>query len=94
MGQEKKYTITYHRDVPHDIAGLDSFWHEQILRVIEEKILVNPEIFGKPLRRSLKGYRTLRVGDYRVVFRIEKTRINVIAIIHRSEVYKEVGKRI
>jgi len=44
-----------------------------------------PELYGKPLRRSLKGYRKLRVGDYRVIFRIEKHFIKIFVIQHRSK---------
>jgi mRNA interferase RelE/StbE len=55
---------------------------------IEQKLTVNPLEFGKPLRYSLKGARSLRVGDYRVIFVIEPPRkILVVKISHRKEVY-------
>ena len=53
-----------------------------------------PEIYGKPLRSSLKGYRNLRIGDYRIIFRIEEKAVKVFAILHRSIVYKDINKRI
>jgi len=95
MGQDKEtYSLKYHRLVPNDLATIDSFWQQQILGAIEDKLVVHPDLFGKPLRQSLKGCRSLRVGDYRVVFRIEKMIIRVLAIIHRSSKYKGVEKRI
>ena len=95
MGQDKEtYSLKYHRLVPNDLAPIDSFWQQQILGAIEDKLVVHPDLFGKPLRQSLKGCRSLRVGDYRVVFRIEKMIIRVLAIIHRSSKYKGVEKRI
>ena len=93
MGQEKEYSVTYHRLVFGEVAGLDSFWRKQILSAIEGKLLIQPELFGKPLRQSLKGHRSLRVGDYRVVYRIEKRTVRIIAIVHRSSKYKGIEKR-
>jgi mRNA interferase RelE/StbE len=92
---EIRYTIVLNAlVVKQDIPRLDTIWRQEVRDVMRAKLSTNPDIYGKPLRQTLRGYRTLRVGDYRIVFRIEKARINVIAIIHRSEVYKEVGKRI
>lgn len=53
--------------------------------------MVDPVLFGKPLRYSLKGYRRLRVGDYRVVFCIEADshQIIVTAIKHRKDIYND-----
>jgi len=54
---------------------------------IEEKLAVAPEIFGKPLRYSMKGYRSLRVGDYRVIYRIAGMTVRIARIAHRSTAY-------
>ena len=94
MGQKENYSIKYHRFVPDDLARLDAFWHDEVLTAIENKLLTQPELFGKPLRQSLQGCRSLRVGDYRIVFRIEKKVVYIFAIIHRSTNYKGVEKRL
>ncbi len=60
-----------------------------IQKAIEEKLRTRPEVFGKPLTRSLVGCRSLRVGDYRVIFRIEKDTIQILHIGHRSVAYKD-----
>jgi mRNA interferase RelE/StbE len=44
------------------------------------------------LRKTLKGYWKLRVGDYRVVFKIKGNEIVVLAILHRKDVYNVVSK--
>ena len=88
------FTIVYHQEVvQQDIPKLSSAVRTRIKRVIEQKLTTCPEQFGKPLRRSLKGYRKLRVGDYRVVFRIENSTIKIFAIQHRSVVYNNLDKR-
>lgn len=66
------FKIRYHKEVVHkDIPKLSKGWGVIIQKVIKEKLTTQPEVFGTPLRHSLKGYRKLKVGDYRVVFRIE-----------------------
>lgn len=62
---------------------------EVIRKAIEKKLTVDPVNFGKPLRYSLKGYRRLRVGDYRVIYKVDEDRVIVIIvdIDHRKDVY-------
>lgn len=88
------FTIKYHYlVVTHDIPKLGTDIRKRISASIEQKLAVHPEIFGIPLRRSLKGYRKLRVGDYRVVFKIERSTVSILLIEHRSVAYKEMHKR-
>jgi len=89
-----KFLIRYHYLVAEDIAKLSSTDKERVRRTIEERLTTAPELYGKPLRKSLKGYRKLRVADYRVVFRIEKTTVKIFVIQHRSVVYENIFKRI
>jgi mRNA interferase RelE/StbE len=95
MGQKENYSLKYHHLVPDDLARLDAFWHDEIFAEIESKLFTQPELFGKPLRQSLKGCRKLRVGNYRIVFKIEeKNVVHIFAIIHRSANYKGLDKRL
>ena len=88
------FEIIYHyRVVEEDIPKLSSAWKKRIRHAIEEKLTTRPEAYGKPLRRSLKGYRKLRVGDYRVIFRIEGNTVKIFVIQHRSVVYENAEKR-
>lgn len=89
------FQIIYHPSVVHDdIPKLSSVWKTKIRKAIEERLTINPEIYGKPLRKSLKGYRKLRVGDYRVIFLLEIDVVKVLVIQHRSVVYSRINKRI
>ena len=88
------FKIVYHHlVVRNDIPKLSKEWKIKIQRAIEEKLTTHPDLYGKPLRRSLKGYRKLRVGDYRVIFRIESTTVKILIIQHRSVVYNQTEKR-
>lgn len=89
-----KFLLKYHEKVvTQDLPKLSSSSKQRIKSAIEKKLLTKPELFGIPLRRSLKGYRKLRVGDYRIIFRIENATIKILAIQHRSIVYESTAKR-
>jgi len=89
------FEVFYHDlAVKEDIPWLSPFWKEKIRSAIENKLTTKPEVFGKPLRRSLKGYWKLRVGDYRLIYRIERAKIKIFVIRHRSVVYDLAVKRI
>ena len=77
--------------VEEDIPKLSSRMKMMIRKAIEERLTVDPVGFGKPLRYSLKGHRRLRVGDYRVVYRIEidSQLVLIVAIKHRKDVYED-----
>lgn len=92
---EIEYTIIYKEEVMEiDIPKLDSKNKELIKNAIKNKLTKYPEIFGKPLRRSLSGTKKLRVGNYRVVFEISKNKIIIWAIGHRKNIYFIANKRL
>jgi mRNA interferase RelE/StbE len=89
------FKIFYHYlVVKNDIPKLSTIWKNKIRQAIELKLTTDPEVYGKPLRRSLKNYRKLRVGDYRVIFRIEHDLVKILIIKHRSEIYSLAEKRL
>ena len=60
---------------------------------VEQRLLVAPERYSEPPRRTLKGYRKLRVGDYRIVLATEGERILILGICHRKDGYGKVQRR-
>lgn len=89
------YDIFYHQlVVDHDIPKLSPAIKATIKKALEYKLRERPEVFGKPLRRSLKNYRKLRVGDYHIIFWIEGIKVKILIIAHRSLVYEKVFNRI
>lgn len=86
--------VTYHKKVAGDISSLSTSIKILVSKAIEEKLTTEPEFFGKPLQFSLSGLRSLRVGDYRVIFQLRKKEVFVVLIGHRSMVYMLVGKRV
>ena len=85
------YRVQYLKSVvANDIPRLSKTAQRRIKQAIETKLASHPMEFGKPLRYSLKGARSLRVGDYRVVFTIQPDNVVLIVKIgHRGEVYEQ-----
>ena len=88
------FTLLYHPDVEGDITRIDERLKKRIKTAIENRLVAAPHLYGEPLRKTLKGYWKLRVGDYRVVYKIAEDEVWILGIIHRKEVYEKVGKRI
>lgn len=85
-----RYQIEYLESVVDlDIPNLPKTMRELIKKAIEERLTIDPVGLGKPLRYSFKGHRRTRVGDYRIVFRVdvEKRRVTIVVIKHRKDVY-------
>lgn len=89
------YKIRYADKVlKEDLPNILEPWKSEIKNAIEAKLMTRPELYSRPLRRSLKGYRKLRVGGYRIVLRIEDNEVKIFVIQHRSTVYAVAPDRI
>ena len=89
------FELKYHPDVRAvDIPLINSKLRRRIKKAIETRLTTAPHQYGEPLRKTLKGYWKLRVGDYRVVFKIVESEVWVLGIIHRKDVYGKIKKRV
>lgn len=88
------YKILYHpKVVKDDVPKLDQKTKNRIKKSIESKLLDRPELYSNQLRNTLSDYRKLRVGDYRVIFKIVQKNIKILIIGHRRDVYKIILNR-
>ena len=79
--------IKYHPKLKNeDIPGLTSNIAVRIENAIRNRLMVNPAKYGFYLRGSLKGYRKLRVGDWRIIYRIVDKEIRIIAFGNRKDI--------
>lgn len=89
------YQPFYHPDIrKDDLPDIPRNMRERIQKAIEQRLLTDPAKYGGPLQRSLQGYRKLRVGDYRVIYKVDKENIVILKIGHRKEVYNKIHPRI
>jgi len=83
------YHLFYHPNVKkEDLPNIPRNVQDRIRKAIEKRLLTDPDKYGEPLKRGLYGYRKLRVGDYRIIYKVEKKNILIFKIGHRKEVYR------
>jgi len=88
------FTLHYHPALrAEDLPLINQRMKDRIRKAIEERLQTAPHDYGEPLRKSLKGYWKLRVGDYRVVFKVIGSEVWILGIRHRKSVYKYVNSR-
>lgn len=81
-----------------DLPALQKPARRQVLKAIRLRLTADPQSYGEPLRRELFGYWKLRVGDYRVIYKVEKQEVMVlelkIGMRKDSQVYAEMIARL
>jgi mRNA interferase RelE/StbE len=92
------WAIFYHPEVKNDFRRLGRTEAKAIQKVIDERLArAEPDKIGKPLSGDLSGYRRLRTGQTRIVYRIDGKRIEVLVIAvglrRDDEVYEKVQRR-
>ncbi len=87
------WTIEYARSVRKSVDKMDAQTRRRIRDFLENRVtqLVDPRSLGDTLTGPLKGCWRYRVGDYRIICKIEDQRlvILVVEIGHRGEVYRQ-----
>lgn len=78
------------KDALDQFKSLPKAIQKILATAMRNRLEVDPVSFGKPLRYSLKGHRRLRVGDYKIVYRIkeEKKIVTIVVVDHRKDVYQ------
>jgi mRNA interferase RelE/StbE len=77
--------------VQKDIPDLPKTMRLRIKNAIETRLALDPIGLGKPLRYSFIGHRRIRVGDYRIVYRVDMQTDEVVIVLikHRKDVYDD-----
>jgi mRNA interferase RelE/StbE len=76
MWQVDIHPLVWEEDFPR----LDPQARRQITKAIRAKLTTHPTEFGAPLSGPLSGYWRLRVGAYRVIYRMERHRLVVLVV--------------
>ena len=89
MSRGNIYDICFTRTSKKQFESLPSKARKEITKILEEEIAHNP-LLGKPLHGALKGLRSQRTGNLRIIYQIinRKLAIIVINLEHRKQVYR------
>lgn len=89
------FSLKYHPEVRDiDLPLIDIKMKQRIKKAIEERLAVSPQDYGQPLRKTLKGYWKMRVGDFRIVFMVIESEIRILGIRNRKDIYRKIVNRI
>lgn len=85
--QRGSYKVISTRGFLRDLEKLNATTNNRVIRATES-LASNPYL-GKPLRGELKGYYSLRVGNYRIIYTVEEKSRTVVlrAAGHRRGIY-------
>lgn len=92
------WTVRFHPAVlQDDFRRLPKPVLKEILSAIRTRLTLDPERYGEPLRKELFGYWKLRVGDYRVIYRMRKRELLVLVVKvgprKDRRIYREMVRR-
>lgn len=76
------WQIEFDSEAEDDLGKLDREIQRRIIRYLRDRIATanDPRRFGAPLRRELSGLWKYRIGDYRIICRIEAKKLVVYVI--------------
>jgi mRNA-degrading endonuclease RelE of RelBE toxin-antitoxin system len=87
---EPEYAIAWTAPARRALARLPEKAATATVEFLYGSLAANPHRAGKPLKLELAGLHSAGRGDYRVIYRIDdhRRRVDVVAIEHRSDVYR------
>ena len=87
------YSVVWTNKAAQEYGKLDNSVRKQIDKYLDKiSVSADPCSMGKALSADLTGLWRYRVGDYRIVVKIDNTELIVliVSVKHRSIVYREL----
>lgn len=81
------YELSITEEARREIDKLDEVVKKRIAKKLN-LFVKEPLYFSKPLINFEIGQYRFRVGDYRIIFDLRGSRIEILRVMHRREVYK------
>ena len=81
----------YRLRVPNEVAGLVRGMHPELKRKTRAslKTILDDPSSGKGLKNELAGLRSFRVGTFRIIYRVTRSIVEIVAIGPRERIYEE-----
>lgn len=84
------YKLKFSIKAEKQFDKLDKFIKKRIIKYLEEKAIINPTSYGRPLSANLSGFWKYRIEGYRIIIKIknEEFIVFVVDIDRRDKIYK------
>ena len=92
------WKVTFHPQVKNDLRAVGRVEARNLVAVINARIVNGePDKSGKPLHGAMAGYRRMRTGATRIVYRVDEGKIEILIVAvgmrRDDEVYEKAEKR-
>jgi len=84
------YSVLWHEHALNDLKELDRQTAGKIVSRVKGYLSQDPEKLGKPLKGVLKGLYRYRIGDYRIMYSIDRgdNQISILSVGRRKDIYR------
>ena len=82
------YRIVYKRSVARDLSRLDKTEARRILNRLEKDLADKADSYPA-LKGKFAGLRKYRLGEYRVIYAIVASDVQILRIGHRRDIYQK-----
>lgn len=85
-----RFKVEYDIEIEKKLEKIPKNIRDRFRSAIEQRLMVALLDYGKPLTREWRDHRRLRVGDYRVIYKVyeETVVVFIVEIDHRKEIYQ------
>ena len=85
------FSIAWTAPARRGLARLPEKVATAVVEFLYGSLAANPHRVGRPLRLGLEGLHSARRGGYRIIYRIDEKRrqVIVLAVEHRTDVYRQ-----
>lgn len=82
--------------VSDEVAALIRGLHPELKRRVRAALgeIFDDPAAGKPLREDLAGLYSFRLGRFRIIYRVTKAAIEIVAVGPRRSIYQETWRRV
>lgn len=89
--QRARFVIDYSERAKENIKSFPKNIQKRITDAIKERLTTAPNEYGEPLIKEWKSHRRIRVGDYRVIYKVyeEKVVVFIVDIDNRRDIYNK-----
>lgn len=87
--EKARYLVNFDKGILEKLEMFPKTVKQRIKKAIQEKLELDPVDHGKRLSGELRAYRSLRVGDYRIIYKVfdQEVVVFIVDIDHRKDVY-------
>lgn len=82
-----RFKVVFTEDAEEEFLSIPKDIQRFLKDSLTKKLEIDPLSYGKPLRYSLKGHRSFRVSNYRIIYKIDSKKIIIIIVKGHSNGY-------